>query len=232
MKVVWGAESYFQLARYAHLANVNQQTAMSDPKDYYSPTSRLATMMMNGHQDVKLSRQELQSIIRWLDTNCVNYGDWSWNKNELRTFNVEGVDALRSEISSQFGPELAAQPVEALVNLADLEQSRILKAGLAEEAGGWAGSNPQWTSTDDAGFQSMKAAVTAAINPLEYHDVADTCGRGTDNGCLCGSCWVREYYSGNLQVLDKTNVKKPLYPDLRRISPGLLNGRFQSEMYK
>ena len=44
---------------------------------------------------------------------------------------------LREEIRRRFGPQLAEQPLAALVNVALPEESRILQAPLAAEAGGW-----------------------------------------------------------------------------------------------
>jgi hypothetical protein len=35
----------------------------------------------------------------------------------------------------------------------------------------------------------MAAMVEASITPLEYHDIAGTCGR---DECVCGCCWVRK----------------------------------------
>jgi hypothetical protein len=34
----------------------------------------------------------------------------------------------------------------------------------------------------------MRQLVEASIAPLEFHDIAGTCGR---DKCVCGTCWVR-----------------------------------------
>ncbi len=97
---------------------------------------------------------------------------------------------LRAEIRQQFGNELAEQPFAALVNVALPEESRILKAPLSIEAGGWGQiKRGSWKSSDEPNYQKMRALVQAAIEPLPHHDIAGTCGR--DEGCLCLSCWVR-----------------------------------------
>jgi hypothetical protein len=43
---------------------------------------------------------------------------------------------------------------------------------------------------------------------------------------------VREYYAGNRDVLKESNARKPLYPDLKQVEPGLLEQRLHRDMYK
>ena len=70
-------------------------------------------------------------------------------------------------------------------------ESRILKAPLALEAGGWGQiERGGWQSTYDPKYRKMRQLVQAAIQPLPYHDIAGTCGR--DEDCMCLSCWVRK----------------------------------------
>lgn len=74
--------------------------------------------------------------------------------------------------------------------LAPPEESRILQAPLAAEAGGW-GLWPEgaWPSAAEPGYVRMRELVRGAIVPLEHHDLAGTCGR--PDRCLCDCCWVR-----------------------------------------
>ena len=95
-----------------------------------------------------------------------------------------------THIRGRFGPALAEQPFAALVNVARLEESRILKAPLAAEAGGW-GLFPEkgWRDTGDPDYLRMRQLVEASIAPQQHHDIAGTCGH--DDRCACDSCWVR-----------------------------------------
>jgi len=173
----------------------NRETPRSRPMDYYSHAGRLAGMLLAGHPDdegrprVQLDKESFQRIVDWLDLNAEFYGDYSWNKPEWREISTEGEKALREQIRRTFGGELAEQPFAALVNVGLIEESRILKAPLAVEAGGWGQLGPVWQSTADPGYRQMRRLVEAALKPLECHDLEGTCNRPQ---CECRSCWVRQ----------------------------------------
>jgi hypothetical protein len=178
------------------VAHADMETDCSTPKDYFAHAGRLAKMLLAGHPDqdgkplVQLDRESFQRIVDWLDVNAVCYGDYSWNKPEWRTPSPEDERALREQIRRSFGPHLAEQPFAALVNVALPEESRILQAPLAAEAGGW-GLWPEgaWRSPADPRYVRMRELVHAAIAPQEHDDLAGTCGR--PDRCLCDCCWVR-----------------------------------------
>jgi len=178
------------------VAQADQETDYSAPKDYYAHAGRLAKLLLSGHpgRDGKaqavLDRESFARIVDWLDANAVCYGDYSWNKREWRAPAPEGERALREQIRRRFGPALAQQPFEALVNVALPEESRILMAPLALGAGGWGLLREKgWRDTADPDYQHMRRLVEASIAPQQHHDVAGTCGR--DDHCLCDTCWVR-----------------------------------------
>jgi hypothetical protein len=173
------------------IAQYGGETWFSQPKDYFAHGGTLAGTLLEGHEDVDLDAESRQRIIDWLDLNAQFYGTYSWNKDEWRRPNPEGEKVLRAHIRQTFGDELAGQPFAALVNVALPDESRILKAPLALEAGGW-GQIAQggWKSSDEPGYRKMRRLVQAAIQPLSFHDIAGTCGR--DEDCRCLSCWVRK----------------------------------------
>lgn len=144
-------------------AGPDSETVNSLPKDYFAHASKLAPMLMQGHEGVELDRESMQRIIDWLDMNCIRYGDYSGNKIEWRKVNAQGENELRAYIAECFGDEIAAQPIQALVNVALIEESRILKAPLAVEAGGWGQIDAGWPSTDDSRYQKMKSLIEAAL---------------------------------------------------------------------
>lgn len=178
------------------VAHADLETDYSAPNDYFAHAGRLAKMLLAGHADrngkpqVKLDPESLARIVDWLDLNAVCYGDYSWNKQEWRRPQPEGEQALREEIRRRFGPSLAGQPLAALVNMALPEESRILKAPLATDAGGWGLlRDGGWRDTSDPEYLRMRRLVEAAIAPLPHRDISGTCGH--NELCLCDSCWVR-----------------------------------------
>jgi hypothetical protein len=186
--------AYASLTRDGNLVKVAQygrETWYSRPKDYFAHGGTLAALLLERHEDVELDPQSRQRIFDWLDLNAQCYGTYSWNKDAWRRPDPKGEKALRDHVRRTFGDELAGQPFAALVNVALPGESRILKAPLAREAGGWGQiEHGGWQSPDDPDYRKMRRLVEAAIQPLPYHDVAGTCGR--DEACLCLSCWVRK----------------------------------------
>lgn len=173
------------------IAYRNQETNYSKPKDYFAHAGRLAKYLLGDHRKyVDPDRDSFQRIVDWLDLNAQYYGDYSFNRVENRRVSRDGQKVLREHIARVFGAELAAEPFEALVNVAQPDASRILKAPLAVRAGGWgqikAGG---FESTKDPGYEKMLELVEASIEPLQYHDVAGTCNK---DRCQCSACWVRK----------------------------------------
>lgn len=168
----------------------NQETDYSKPKDYFAHAGRLAAILLEGtehHQ--KLDPESFQRIVDWLDLNAQFYGDYSWNKDEWRQPNPNGERALREHIRETFGPKMAEQPYAALVNVGLVSESRILKAPLAKNGGGWGLiAGVRWRDVDDPGYTKMRQLVEQSIAPLVTHDIQGTCGR---EPCVCHSCWVR-----------------------------------------
>ncbi|MGB2819478.1 MAG: hypothetical protein WBF17_00750, partial [Phycisphaerae bacterium] len=173
------------------IAQRNGETWYSKPKDYFAHAGKLVGHLTGRHREkVRLDRESFRRIVDWLDVNAQFYGDYSRNRLEDRGISKEGEKALREHVRGVFGEELAAQPFAALVNAAMPMESRILKAPLAAEAGGWGQiTKGGWRDTREAGYREMLKLVTAAVEPLEYHDIAGGCGH---RHCRCGSCWVRK----------------------------------------
>ena len=216
------SRAYAALVSREGLVNVahgDMETDYSMPKDYFAHAGRLAKMLLAGHPDkdgkplVHLDRESFQRIVDWLDVNAVCYGDYSWNKPEWRKPSPDGERALREHIRRSFGPQLAEQPFAALVNVALPEESRILQAPLAADAGGW-GLFPEtgWRDTADPRYVDMRQLMQAAISPLPAHDIAGTCGH--PDRCVCDCCWVRlqnerfaqEWLSRAVPVLYRTRL--------------------------
>jgi len=210
------SDAYESLMNHPTLVKIAQcrfETDYTTPKDYCAHAGRLAGMLLAGHPDkkgkakVKLDGESFRRIVDWLDVNAICYGDYSWNKIEWRKASPVGEKALREHIAKTFGDKLAAQPFEALVNVAQPDESRILKAPLAKDAGGWGQIAPDkrgWKSTKDAGYREMRKLAEAAIAPLEARDIAGTCGK---DKCVCGTCWVRHALEKRLEQTTASNIK-------------------------
>jgi len=179
------------------IAQRNGETPVSKPKDYFAHAGKLAKMLLAGHRDkagkprVKLDRASFQRIVDWLDLNAQFYGDYSFNRAEHRRTDGKGEKALRAEIAKRFGRKIAEQPFAALVNVTLPTESRILKAPLAQRAGGWGQIPRGWPDSNDAGYRRMLQLVEASIRPRDRRDIAGTCG-SDGKGCRCGVCWVRQ----------------------------------------
>ena len=176
------------------VARGNGETHASKPKDYFAHAGKLAGILLVGPhtKHVKLDRPSYQRIVDWMDLNVQYFGDYSYNRPEQRPLAPEGVKALRAHIAEVFSPELAAQPIEALINVALPSSSRILKAPLSVSAGGWGQIHIKkafWKSTGAPGYRKMVQLVKCAIAPLKETDINGTCGR---EKCACRSCWVRK----------------------------------------
>ncbi|MHC4638559.1 MAG: HzsA-related protein [Planctomycetota bacterium] len=173
------------------IAYRNLETAYSTPKEYYAHAGKLAGMLLDGHKGrVKLDTESFQRIVDWLDLNAQFYGDYSWNRKEDCSISVEGETALRKHIDDLFGDKFAQQPIEALVNVALPNESRILMAPLSRDAGGWGQiSQNGWADTDDPGYNKMRELVEATVSYSNIQDENGTCNR---KECICGGCWVRD----------------------------------------
>jgi hypothetical protein len=82
------------------------------------------------------------------------------------------LNALRAHITSVFGEKIGKQPERALINVAQVDESRILMAPLATSAGGWGQMKPQWKSKKDAGYLKMLGLVNKCIVPVENENTA------------------------------------------------------------
>jgi hypothetical protein len=197
--VLFGDKSYRLLTGRKGMVKIamsNAETFFSKPRDYFAHAGKLATMLIKGHDKLKLPEKDLERIITWLDLNGQQYGDYSFNRIEQRGSSPEGEKVLRRYVAEHFGRELSEQPFAALVNVGQPDESRILKLRLPEKAGGWLGEKVEgtvFTDTKDPRYGKLFELVEASIAPLKYHDIDGTCGQ---DKCVCGCCWVRKLTAG------------------------------------
>jgi hypothetical protein len=139
---------------------------ISRPRDYYAYRSKLPHMLMKNHGQCNMDNESFMRIVEWLDANSPYYGDFFPNKLEERILLDESANqtqALRAYIRDLFGKEMATQPIAALINRVQVDESRILMAPLAVEAGGWGQITPQWANKSASGYTKMAGLVDACI---------------------------------------------------------------------
>lgn len=178
--------------KYYKLMDRNCETRFSEPKDYLSSACGLpAWLKKHGKaKGAELDSASWERVVTWLDVNAQLYGNYSFNRDENRVPDPAGEKALREYVRARFGDAWANQSFEVLVNNGCVDESRILNAPLAVEAGGW-GQIPGWKSRDDADFKKMRALVVASLQPLPFHDADGACGN--PEHCRCGACWVKPF---------------------------------------
>jgi len=150
----------------------NQETPKSKIKEYYAHAGTLISHLNSKkHQkNVKLSKDDMARIVDWLDLNCQFYGDYEQEKEENRKISADDEKAIRALIKADLGDELAAQPIEALINVGYPAQSRILNLPLAASAGGWE-QTKKWSSKDDAGYKKLAELINKALPPVKKRDI-------------------------------------------------------------
>jgi hypothetical protein len=194
-KKVRASEAYHNLLAIPKLVSLIPymgENVTSKPYDFYAYAGRLIQMLDKGHKGVTLTPLEREQLVTWLDLNAPFAGDYSFNRAEDRQMIASQIQALRTALPAVIKRDWGKQPIEALINSADPEQSRALLAPLAIEAGGWGQSPVIFKDRKDPAFIAWRQQILACIEPLPFQDVNGTCGRGSLKGCQCGACWVRE----------------------------------------
>jgi hypothetical protein len=174
------------------LAHSNQETDVSTPKEYYAHGGRLAGLLLGEHRKyVVLDPESFQRIVDWLDLNGQYYGDYSWNRPERQATSDEGQPALRQHVRALCGSchtALPDEPLAALINVAEPQESRILQAPLAREGGGWGLCQGEtWPDPAAPQYQEMLQVVRKIIGEVPPPNPDGTCGL---KPCKCGGCWV------------------------------------------
>jgi len=140
----------------------------SRPYRFYAHGNKVSHILAKGDKNHKKlidsDRDSYMRVIEWLDLNGQCFGDLFPNTNKIvqRGVDPAALSELRAFVKELFGEELARQPERALVNPAQPEESRILMAPLAAEAGGWGQING-FSSKQDPKFKRMIELVDRCI---------------------------------------------------------------------
>lgn len=152
---------------WVKLAHRNEQTDISKPGDYGARAGKLAPFLLGHHREqARLDAASFTRIAEWLDLNGQYYGDYRFDRRERREPSAAGVAALRAHLAQSCNSchaGLSDQPLAALTNTADPDQSRVLLAPLAATAGGWGQCAESWRDTAVEGYGQMRELVLGAV---------------------------------------------------------------------
>lgn len=169
-----------------------EKNSISRPLDYYAYGGTFLQKFKAAHQEkptpgLKISQDDFQHFINWLDVNAQYGGTFYRNRTEAFSFLRENEKTFREAVAARFGGQLAQEPLGALVNAPAPQKSRILMAPLPVEQGGWGQMANGYKDKEDPAFKAMTALVRALFSYPEPH-IHGTCGF---KSCACGCCWVR-----------------------------------------
>jgi len=135
---------------------------ISRPRRFFAYRNKVSHMLVANHGKCNMGRESYMRIIEWLDVNAQCYGDLFPNKLEERRLDAKALAQLRVYVRELFGEKIAAQPDRALVNVAQIDESRILMAPLPVAAGGW-GQLAGYSGTGDPKYKRMAELVDKCI---------------------------------------------------------------------
>jgi hypothetical protein len=141
---------------------------ISKPRRFFAFRNQVSHMLVKNHGKCNMDKDSYMRIIEWLDVNAQCYGDLFPNKLEERKIDSAAMTQLRAYVKELFGAKIAAQPDRALINVAQVDESRILMAPLSAKSGGW-GQITGYASKSDPKYKKMAALVDKCIirNPNE-----------------------------------------------------------------
>ncbi|MCF7976047.1 MAG: hypothetical protein K9N55_19675, partial [Phycisphaerae bacterium] len=142
--------------------NLPDDKNISRPRRFYAYSNKVAHMLVKNHGACNMDRDSMMRIMEWLDLNAQCYGDLFPNKLEERRIDAAALTQLRTYVKALFGESIANQPERALINVAQIDESRILMAPLATEAGGW-GQIKGYVSKSDPTYKKMAELVDNCI---------------------------------------------------------------------
>jgi len=162
-----------------------------------SMVSKLVEMLLDGHQGVELTEEEINTVTIWIDANIPYYGTWemsrprtrggrdlfqtlsegTWSDYEMapsrnRIQNSQWfakVEGIMSELGLDYGWENTD-----LINFTRPEYSRLLLENLSSEAGGRADpEDATFQNTGDENYQKLLEAIKEGAADLERYPRMD-----------------------------------------------------------
>lgn len=93
--------SYNQLHPFVRRPGPESDYFVPEPLEYHASTSELIQILEKGHHDVKLSAEDWDRLVTWIDMNVQAYGTWSQQPQYDKT-RVEAERKLRTELRKKY----------------------------------------------------------------------------------------------------------------------------------
>ena len=140
----------------------DEERNISRPREFYAYENSVAHMLLENHGDCDMDLDSRMRVIEFLDLNAQCYGDLFPIKMEDRTIDTEKLEEVRAFAKKLFGSAFRDDPERALINPAQVDESRLLMAPLPVKKGGW-GQIKGYKDQDDPAFIRMTELVNACI---------------------------------------------------------------------
>ena len=90
----WGGftPSYIELHPFVRRPGPESDYHVEKPMEYHADTSELVQMLTKGHHDVKLSDEDWDKLITWIDLNVPDHGTWSEHRNIASNYHKRRMD--------------------------------------------------------------------------------------------------------------------------------------------
>jgi len=111
----WGGQrafyspAYDVLHRFIRRVNIEDQVSLPAAGEYHADTSELVQMLQAGHCGVRLSEQEWQRIVTWIDLNGPCHGEWASVAQPPEQADRKRRDIARRYAGSGAGPGAGAR---------------------------------------------------------------------------------------------------------------------------
>ncbi len=178
----WFNVSYDVLTRgYANWIDtrngMEHNIPMIEPRQWGSPASRLADLILDGHPDaagstrVSLIPDERQTILSWIDLNVPYYGTYLMADESAeggRRVYPADLDSLLAGVAERrcVSCHDGGAPREGYVRIQNVERNSFLSAPLARSAGGRGVCGGVFASREDADYQALLASLRRAEGKL------------------------------------------------------------------
>ena len=89
---------YANLHRYVRHPGIESSMHMLTPMDFHADTTELVQRLRKGHRGVKLTKEEWDRIVTWIDLNTPFHGDW----RTIAGKKAEGLEKRRAELRKAY----------------------------------------------------------------------------------------------------------------------------------
>ena len=162
--------------RYDHPDDVHPQP----PYTYGSNGSPLTKLLLAGHHDVSLTDEQWLRLVNWIDANAVYYDRYETYTDNRHIFTGSVDQEIRSVYDTRCAECHGDQDDGRYgtwwrsISRHDVKMSRVLRAPLAQSAGGWQRCEKiVFADTRDPDYQRLLAALAKLRDTMRERPRAD-----------------------------------------------------------